>query len=128
MQDIDYAIRVLSRLRALGYGLSLDDFGTGYSSLSHLRQLPVDTIKIDRSFIEDLNENRQDRVMVAGIIELAAHLDMRVLAEGVEQQEQLDVLDSLGCDEAQGFYIGRPMSAEMFVHKLLHWDDLSLAL
>jgi len=128
MQDIDYAIRVLSRLRALGYGLSLDDFGTGYSSLSHLRQLPVDTIKIDRSFIEDLNANRQDRVMVAGIIELAAHLDMRVLAEGVEQSEQLDVLDSLGCDEAQGFYIGRPMSAEMFVHKVLHWDDLSLAL
>lgn len=128
MQDIDYAIRVLSRLRALGYGLSLDDFGTGYSSLSHLRQLPVDTIKIDRSFIEGLNENRQDRVMVAGIIELAAHLDMRVLAEGVEQSEQLDVLDSLGCDEAQGFYIGRPMSAEMFVHKLVHWDDLSVAL
>lgn len=128
MQDIDYAIRVLSRLRALGYGLSLDDFGTGYSSLSHLRQLPVDTIKIDRSFIEDLNENRQDRVMVAAIIELAAHLDMRVLAEGVEQAEQLEVLDSLGCDEAQGFYIGRPMSAEMFVHKARHWDDLSLAL
>lgn len=128
MQDIDYAIRVLSRLRALGYGLSLDDFGTGYSSLSHLRQLPVDTIKIDRSFIEDLNENRQDRVMVAGIIELAAHLGMRVLAEGVEQAEQLEMLDSLGCDEAQGFYIGRPMSAEMFVHRMRHWDDLSLVL
>lgn len=128
MQDIDYAIRVLSRLRALGYGLSLDDFGTGFSSLSHLRQLPIDTVKIDRSFIEDLVDNRGDRVMVAGIIELAGHLDMRVLAEGVEEMEQLEVLDSLGCDEAQGYLIGRPMPAEQFVQLMREWDDAALAL
>lgn len=128
MQDIEYAIRVLSRLRALGYGLSLDDFGTGYSSLSHLRQLPVDTIKIDRSFIEDLVENRQDRVMVAGIIELAGHLEMNVLAEGVEQASQLEVLESLGCDEAQGFLIGRPMPAEQFVQLMSDWDKQTVAL
>ncbi len=123
MQDIDYAIRVLGRLRALGYGLSLDDFGTGFSSLSHLRLLPVDTIKIDRSFIEDLYDNRQDRVMVAGIIELAGHLEMRVLAEGVEEARQLEVLDALGCDEAQGFYIGRPVVSQEFVQLLGEWDQ-----
>lgn len=127
MQDIDYAIRVLTRLRALGYGLSLDDFGTGFSSLSHLRQLPVDTVKIDRSFIEDVIDNRGDRVMVAGIIELASHLDMRVLAEGVEEQAQLEVLDSLGCDEAQGYLIGRPMPAEQFVQLMSEWDEASVA-
>lgn len=127
MQDIDYAIRVLGRLRALGYGLSLDDFGTGFSSLSHLRSLPVDTIKIDRSFIEDLYDNRQDRVMVAGIIELAGHLEMRVLAEGVEESRQLEVLDALGCDEAQGFFIGRPVVAQEFVHLLGEWAQQGVA-
>lgn len=128
MQDIQYAIRVLGRLRALGYGLSLDDFGTGFSSLSHLRQLPVDTIKIDRSFIRDLIDDRQDRVMVAGIIELAGHLQMRVLAEGVERPEQLTVLDSFGCDEAQGFLIGRPMPATEFVRLMEEWESQSLVL
>jgi EAL domain-containing protein (putative c-di-GMP-specific phosphodiesterase class I) len=114
-------------LRALGYGLSLDDFGTGFSSLSHLRQLPVDTVKIDRSFIEDVTDNRGDRVMVAGIIELASHLDMRVLAEGVEEMAQLEVLDSLGCDEAQGYLIGRPMPAEQFVQLMSEWDVAAVA-
>jgi diguanylate cyclase (GGDEF)-like protein/PAS domain S-box-containing protein len=125
MQDIDYALRVLGRLRARGYGLSLDDFGTGFSSLSHMRQLPVDTIKIDRSFVEHLVADRQQRVLVAGIIELTGHLDMRVLAEGVETAEQLDILDSLGCDEAQGFLIGRPMPAEEFAALVLtDWEAL----
>ncbi|MFN3712810.1 MAG: putative bifunctional diguanylate cyclase/phosphodiesterase [Alcanivoracaceae bacterium] len=125
MQDIDYALRVLGRLRARGYGLSLDDFGTGFSSLSHMRQLPVDTIKIDRSFVQNLVEDRQQRVLVAGIIELTGHLNMRVLAEGVETAEQLDILDSLGCDEAQGFLIGRPMPAEEFAERVLtQWEAL----
>jgi len=129
MQDIDYAIRVLGRLRALGYGLSLDDFGTGFSSLSHLRQLPVDTVKIDRSFIESLVKDRQQRVLVAGIIELTGHLGMRVLAEGVETQEQLEMLDSLGCDEAQGFLISKPMTAAQFRDTVLcDWERLTRAL
>jgi diguanylate cyclase (GGDEF)-like protein/PAS domain S-box-containing protein len=126
MQDIDYALRVLGRLRARGYGLSLDDFGTGFSSLSHMRQLPVDTIKIDRSFVQNLVSDRQQRVLVAGIIELTGHLDMRVLAEGVETAEQLEVLDSLGCDEAQGYLIGKPMPAEEFARRVLtDWEALA---
>ncbi|MDF1820534.1 MAG: EAL domain-containing protein [Alcanivoracaceae bacterium] len=129
MQDIGYAIRVLSRLRALGYGLSLDDFGTGFSSLSHMRSLPVDTIKIDRSFVSGIDVNRGERVMVAGIIELASHLGMRVLAEGVETREQLDILDSLGCDEAQGYLIGKPMPAEAFRQLVLEdWDTVAAPL
>lgn len=127
MQDISYAIRVLSRLRALGYGLSLDDFGTGFSSLSHMRSLPVDTIKIDRSFIMGMSASRQERVMVAGIVELASHLGMHVLAEGVETEEQLEILDSLGCDEAQGYFIGRPMPPAVFVDDVLNgWGQSSL--
>jgi diguanylate cyclase (GGDEF)-like protein/PAS domain S-box-containing protein len=129
MQDIDYALRVLGRLRARGYGLSLDDFGTGFSSLSHMRQLPVDTIKIDQSFVQNLVSDRQQRVLVAGIIELTGHLGMRVLAEGVETIEQLEILDSLGCDEAQGYLIGRPMSATDFNQRvLMDWEELARAL
>lgn len=121
MQDIDHAVRILGRLRALGYGLSLDDFGTGFSSLSHMRTMPVNTIKIDRSFILGMGENRQERVMVAGIVELATHLDKQVLAEGVETQAQLDMLESLGCDEAQGFLIGRPMPSSEFEQLMNNW-------
>lgn len=125
MQDTDYALRVLGRLRARGYGLSLDDFGTGFSSLSHMRQLPVDTIKIDQSFVHNLVADRQQRVLVASIIELTGHLGMRVLAEGVETAAQLDILDSLGCDEAQGYLIGRPMPAEQFCQQVLSdWEAL----
>jgi diguanylate cyclase (GGDEF)-like protein/PAS domain S-box-containing protein len=129
MQDIDYALRVLGRLRALGYGLSLDDFGTGFSSLSHMRQLPVDTIKIDRSFVQNLVSDRQQRVLVASIIELTGHLGMRVLAEGVETAAQLAMLDSLGCDEAQGYLIGKPMSAQDFTQRVLEdWEGIVASL
>lgn len=129
MQDLDYAIRVLGRLRALGYGLSLDDFGTGFSSLSHLRSLPVDTVKIDRSFVRDIARDRQDRVLVASIIELASHMDMNVLAEGVEETEQLELLDSLGCDEVQGYLVSRPLEPGEFLQRvLMDWEGLRAAL
>ena len=129
MQDLDYAIRMLGRLRALGYGLSLDDFGTGFSSLSHLRRLPVDTVKIDRSFIIGMDTDRQDRVLVASIIELAGHLGLRALAEGVETRGQLELLDSLGCDEVQGFLVARPLPEAEFLDQVLNdWERLEDAL
>lgn len=118
MGDMTGALHVLGRLRARGYGLSLDDFGTGFSSLSHLRSLPVDTVKIDRSFVCNLERERLDRVLVASIIELAGNLGLRVLAEGVETLEQLTLLDSLGCDEVQGYFIARPMSEASFLDVL----------
>ncbi|MBZ2188201.1 bifunctional diguanylate cyclase/phosphodiesterase [Alcanivorax sp. JB21] len=119
MGDMVGALHVLGRLRARGYGLSLDDFGTGFSSLSHLRSLPVDTLKIDRSFICNLENERLDRVLVASIIELAGNLGLRVLAEGVETLDQLTLLDSLGCDEVQGYFIARPMPEASFLEVLV---------
>jgi diguanylate cyclase (GGDEF)-like protein/PAS domain S-box-containing protein len=129
MQDLDNAVRALSRLRALGYGLSLDDFGTGFSSLSHLRKLPVDTIKIDRSFVQDMVENKQARVMVASIIELVSNLNMIVLAEGVETSDQLQLLESLGCDQVQGYYVARPLLGQSFGTEIVDaWQQLKEAL
>lgn len=103
--------------RALGVTLSLDDFGTGYSSLSYLKNLRVHTLKIDRSFITDLLDNPEDRLLTQAIIDLAKRFDMKVVAEGVETAEQKRLLTHLGCDQVQGFGIARPMPGE----QLLPW-------
>jgi diguanylate cyclase (GGDEF)-like protein/PAS domain S-box-containing protein len=104
-------IDVLQQLRELGVTLSLDDFGVGSSSLSFLRHLPVQELKIDRSFIMDLDTDDHNAAMVRTIIDLAHNLDMRVVAEGIETKEIQDLLASYGCDEGQGFLLGRPMPA-----------------
>ncbi len=101
-------VSVLSALRDLGIGLALDDFGTGYSALSHMQRLPIDRIKIDRSFITDIAQNMKSRAMVEAMIRMAHALDLKVLAEGVETQAQRDVLCALDCDELQGFLLGKP--------------------
>ena len=102
MQDVDAAGEVLRRLRALGVRLWVDDFGTGYSSLSHLRRLPLDGLKIDRSFVSGIVDEEEDRALVAGIINLAHSLGLVALAEGVETEQQAELLRDLGCDLAQG--------------------------
>ena len=104
------AIEALDELRRLGVGLVLDDFGTGYSSLTFLRKLPVDTIKIDRSFVENMARSESDRVIVRSLVDLAHNLDMRVIAEGVEDAAVWNALAELGCDAAQGYYLSRPVS------------------
>jgi diguanylate cyclase (GGDEF)-like protein len=98
----------LVRLRELGTKLSIDDFGTGYSSLAYLRDLPVDILKIDRSFIEGLGTNPRDDALVGTLISLASQLDLETIAEGVEETRQLDTLTALGCERAQGYLLGRP--------------------
>ena len=105
---------ILSKLSARGVGIAIDDFGTGYSSLSHLSALPVDEIKIDRSFVLGMAEDDNADVIVRSIIDLGRNLDLRVVAEGVESRATWDRLALLGCDEVQGFYLGRPMSAHSF--------------
>ena len=105
MEDPTQALRVLNRLRDINVDLSIDDFGTGYSSLEYLRELPVNEIKIDRSFVQHLPENNGDKVIVKAAIDLAHGLGMTVTAEGVEDKESLDILRQLGCDKAQGYYI-----------------------
>jgi EAL domain-containing protein (putative c-di-GMP-specific phosphodiesterase class I) len=100
---------VLEALRDRGARLSLDDFGTGYSSLSYLKRFPLDTLKIDRSFISELDAARDTAALVATIVSMARTLDLDVVAEGVETEEQLRRLRELGCDRAQGFLLARPL-------------------
>jgi diguanylate cyclase (GGDEF)-like protein/PAS domain S-box-containing protein len=111
MPDAVEAIGILSDLKCLGVRLSLDDFGTGYSSLNYLRRFPLDSIKIDRSFIAGVGESGNDRAIVKTIVALASNLNMNVIAEGVENQVQADFLALHGCREMQGFYFARPLPA-----------------
>jgi diguanylate cyclase len=107
------AVASLDRLRHLGVCVALDDFGTGYSSLSALRDLPVDTLKIDRSFVSRLGQDDQLEALVQGIVSLAGALELQVVGEGVEAHVQSDLLASFGCDRAQGWLHGKPVSASM---------------
>jgi diguanylate cyclase (GGDEF)-like protein/PAS domain S-box-containing protein len=102
-------VETLQELRALGVHLAIDDFGTGYSSLSQLKHMPIDTLKIDQSFVHDLPDNPDSRAIAAAIIGMAHTLDLRVVAEGVETQEQLQFLRDQGCDEAQGHFVSPPL-------------------
>jgi diguanylate cyclase len=111
MEDAAATERVLQRLGELGVSLSIDDFGTGYSSLSYLRRLPVSQLKIDRSFIQDLETSADARAIVMAVIDLAHALGLEVVAEGVETQGQADVLRAKRCDKLQGYFFARPMSA-----------------
>lgn len=110
MSDPARALRVLQQLHDLGVQLSIDDFGTGYSSLAYLKKLPVQTLKIDNSFIRNMLDDKQDELIVESTIHLAHSLSLKVVAEGVENAALIDRLSSMGCDEAQGYHIGRPMA------------------
>jgi len=114
MADSVGALDTLTRLKKLDVQLAIDDYGTGYSSLSYLQRLPVDTIKIDQSFVADMLRNKDSATIVHSTIELAHNLDLTVIAEGVEDQGTFDRLAALGCDMAQGYWIGRPIPADQF--------------
>ncbi|MBI3810727.1 MAG: EAL domain-containing protein [Nitrospirae bacterium] len=111
MADPGRAMEILKRLRAMGIRLSIDDFGAGYSSLSYLRKMPVDTVKVDKSFVIGMAANSDDAVIVRSTIDLAHNLGLKAVAEGVESREILDRLATMGCDEAQGYFISRPVPA-----------------
>ena len=112
MEDSSNAIELMQQLHDRGISLTIDDFGTGYSSLSYLKHFPVKTLKIDLSFIRDMTKSKKDRKMVASIIALAHNLDIQVVAEGVETEEQLNILKDFGCNIVQGFLFSKPVSAE----------------
>ncbi|HRE91711.1 MAG TPA: EAL domain-containing protein [Myxococcota bacterium] len=109
VQDMKVALSVLNRLRLLGVGLSIDDFGTGYSSIDLLRRAPFDELKIDRSFVANGVRDPSARHIIASSVSMARGLGLRVVAEGVENRDELALVRSLGCDELQGYLIARPM-------------------
>jgi EAL domain-containing protein (putative c-di-GMP-specific phosphodiesterase class I) len=112
LRDPEKSIAILHQLRSLGVQLALDDFGTGYSSLSHLRSLPIDWLKIGKPFVDAVDEGGLDRPFVRMILELAADLNLGVVAEGIEHTGQLGALRQLGCGYGQGFYLGSPAELE----------------
>lgn len=115
IEDIDYILPLLHEIRNFGIKISMDDFGTGYSSLSMLRQLPIDELKIDKSFIDTIFEDETTQKMVQNIIAIGKNFNMHVLAEGVETKEQKDILTSLGCDRFQGYYFARPLPKDELI-------------
>ena len=118
MCQADSSVFLLERLHQLGVSLSIDDFGTGYSSLAYLKRFPVQSIKIDQSFVRDLTTDTDDAAIVTAVVAMAKSLKLKVIAEGVETREQLDFLTKLHCDEYQGYHFGRPVPAESFVRYL----------
>src|SRR3712207_171148 len=108
MDNSSEILQKLSRLKNLGVKIAMDDFGTGYSSLSYLRSFPFDRIKIDRSFVREMTHNGECAAIVRAIVQLGATLGIATIAEGVETHEQLEAVRAQGCNEAQGYYFGRP--------------------
>jgi diguanylate cyclase (GGDEF)-like protein len=115
MQSAETTLRTLRELKALGVRVSIDDFGTGYSSLAYLKRFPIDTLKIDQSFVSDIGTDADDSAIASAVIAMAHGLGLRVVAEGVEREEQLDFLRRQRCDHYQGFLFSRPLAAEEFV-------------
>jgi len=111
MQHAEFSVPVLQKLKAMGVRLAIDDFGTGYSSLSYLRQFPIDTLKVDQSFIHEINAETDEATIISAVINMGCRMRHRVIAEGVETAEQLAFLRAHGCDEGQGYYFARPMPA-----------------
>ena len=122
LMDMDDQVQTMDRLKQLGVQLSIDDFGTGYSSLSYLKRFPVDRLKIDGSFVRDVEDDPDDAAIVTTIIGLARNLGMQVIAEGVESAGQAAFLQAQGCDEIQGYLVGRPMPTDAIAAWWAHWQ------
>ena len=119
MRNPDEALHRLHALKALGVSLSVDDFGTGYSSLAYLKNLPIDRVRIDRSFVSDLDRNESSKHIIRTIVDLAANLKIEIVAEGVETSEQLEIVRGLGVQVVQGYFTGRPAPAIAYGPPLL---------
>jgi EAL domain-containing protein (putative c-di-GMP-specific phosphodiesterase class I) len=118
IDDIEYAVEEMNKLRKLGIVLSLDDFGTGYSSLAHVDRLPIDKLKIDKAFVQKINKHAEDSNLAFSIIQMAHKLKLQIIVEGIENEYQKKYFTDLGCHEGQGFYLGAPIPAERFLKYL----------
>jgi diguanylate cyclase len=126
MQNPDYAVSVLNEITSLGIHISIDDFGTGYSSLSHLKRFTVNTLKIDKSFVRDVEKSATDAAIATAIIAMGSSLKLKVIAEGVETEEQMEFLRENNCDQVQGFLFSKPLPADQALEILRkNWDKLS---
>jgi EAL domain-containing protein (putative c-di-GMP-specific phosphodiesterase class I) len=125
MGNIDRSVAALHRLRDLGVRIAVDDFGTGYASLGYLRRLPIDILKVEKSFIQGLGDDGDDRVFAQAIVSLGKSLGLVVVAEGVETEAHLREIAAIGCDVAQGYYFSRPIDGEtiLSVFAAPHWAD-----
>ena len=117
MQKVDEAKAKLAELRKIGFKIALDDFGTGYSSLSYLRELPLDELKIDKAFVDEVDGIRH-APLVESMVSIAQHLELWVVAEGVETEQQYEALKDMGCQYYQGYYFSKPISANDLIEKL----------
>jgi diguanylate cyclase (GGDEF)-like protein len=126
MQDMHEAVQTLEALHRLGVGIAIDDFGTGYSSLSYLRRLPVDRLKIDRSFVQDVTSNEEAATVVKAIVQLAHNLHLKVVAEGVETEAHEDFVRKVGCTYAQGFFYSKPLDAAELESLMLRQPEYEL--
>nr|WP_246578318.1 bifunctional diguanylate cyclase/phosphodiesterase [Clostridium frigoris] len=125
MKDFDRSIKLLTAIRELGITIALDDFGTGYSSLSYLKRLPITTLKIDKSFIDNIDTNEREKVIVDGIILLAQKIGLDVIAEGAETKKQIELLKGMGCNQIQGYYFSKPLSANEIEEKFLRTNYIN---
>ena len=128
MGDRDRAVAVLDQLSDYGFSLSIDDFGTGYSSLAYLNRLPVHELKIDKSFVQDMVSNESNALIVRATIDLAHNMGVKIVAEGVEDAETLQLLKELGCDVIQGYYISQPLPADQLIAKLADTGETEAAI
>lgn len=115
VEDPDHAAEALKKIKGLGVSIAIDDFGTGYSSLSYLHQFPLDTLKIDRAFVNNMDKSENSRRIVRSVAHLALALEMSIVAEGIEEKAQMDALRELGCQYGQGYYMAKPATAEKTV-------------
>lgn len=124
MNSVEESIASMSAIRTRGVKLAIDDFGTGYSSLNYLKRFPIDCLKIDKSFVSNIENDPNDAAIASSVVALAKAMDLRVVAEGIEDSAQLSYLQHIGCDEAQGFLLARPMPAEDFESFVFSWKGL----
>ena len=117
MEHTEANITMLQNFRKYGFKISIDDFGTGYSSMSYLKQLPIDTIKIDKSFVDDIGDKSADNVIIEAIVALSKTLGYIIVAEGIETEDQEEFLKSIHCDIGQGYLFSRPISCDAIIEK-----------
>ena len=121
MRNVEDTVRRLTEIKQLGVRIAIDDFGTGYSSLAHLQQFPVDALKIDRSFISQLQHNKEGETLVHTLVQLGKALSLETFAEGIEDQQELSLLKDENCDNGQGFLFARPLDVDATEAFLQNW-------